>query len=364
MQGGDYALNLSFSAPCLKSKALRWERRLLVRNVTVSEDSPEMKSARIRRFASDDVGLVAGLHQRVYRKSEEYSHDIDVAYRFFFHDVYLGNPWYEEQMSSLVYEEADGRITGFLGVMPRSMRVNGRPVRAAVSSMFMVDPNSRSSLAGLELMKAFISGPQDLSLADEATEGARKLWERLGGHTSALNSIYWTLPLRPTSFLNLRMAKEDHFRALAKASLPFCKVIDSALAASGGRFHRTPSRLLEENLDVQTLLECARTLWDSDRLHPEYQERSLRWLLETAEHEGEGGKLEKLALQNADHEVVGWYVYHLCKGGVAELLQIGFKHNYAKDVLDHLLHRTWSQGAVAVTGRLDRRLVPYLGSNY
>jgi CelD/BcsL family acetyltransferase involved in cellulose biosynthesis len=324
----------------------------------------KMKTARIRRFASDDVGLVARLHHSVYCSGEEYSHDVDLAYRFFFHDVYLGNPWYEEQMSSLVYEEADGRITGFLGVMPRSMRVNGRPVRAAISSMFMVEPNSRSSLAAFELMKAFLSGPQDLSLADEATEGGRKLWERLGGHTSALNSIYWTLPLRPTSFVNLRMARRDRFRALAKASLPFCKVFDSALAPSGGRFRRTQPCLLEENLDIQTLLECVRTLWDSERLHPEYQEHSLRWLLETAEHEGAGGKLEKLAVQNADHEVVGWYVYYLCKGGVAELLQIGFKHNYARDVLDHLLHRTWSQGAVAVSGRLDRRLMPHLGGNY
>jgi len=323
-----------------------------------------MKSARIRPFASDDVGQVARLHHSLYRCSEDYSRDMDLAYASFFHDVYLGNPWYEEQLSSLVYEDADGKITGFLGVMPRSMRIDGRPVQAAVSSMFMVEPNSRSSLAALQLMKAFMSGPQDLSLADEATEGARKLWERLGGHTSHLNSIYWTLPLRPAGFVNLRMARRDPLRPLAKASLPFCKVLDSALAACGRGFHPPQPRLLEESLDIQTLLECARTLRDSRRLHPEYQETSLRWLLETGEHEGAGGKLEKLAVRNADHELVGWYIYHLSKGGVAELLQIGFKHDSAKDVLDHLLHRTWSQGAVAVAGRLDRRLMPHLGGNY
>src|SRR5262249_20777825 len=197
-------------------------------------------------------------------------------------------PWYEKQLSSLVYEEADGRITGFLGVMPRAMRIDGRPIRAAISSMFMVDPSSRSSLAALQLMKTFISGPQDLSLADEATEGARKLWERLGGHTSALNSIYWTLPLRPASFVNLRMARRDWYRTVAKASLPFCKALDSALAAGRGRFHPAQPRLRGESLDAQTLLECASSLWDSRRLQPEYQETSLRWLLETREHEGSG----------------------------------------------------------------------------
>src|SRR5215831_18089362 len=220
-----------------------------------------MSSARIRTFASDDVGRVARLHPSLYRRGEEYSRDIDLAYRSFFHDIYLANPWYEEQLSSLIYEEADGRITGFLGVMPRSMRIGGRAIRAAISSMFMVEPGSRSSLAALQLMKAFISGPQDLSLADEATEGARKLWERLGGHTSALNSIYWTLPLRPASFVNLRMARRDWFRIVAKVSSPFCKALDSALAACGGRFHPAQPRLLEKNLDAQTLLECARNLW-------------------------------------------------------------------------------------------------------
>jgi CelD/BcsL family acetyltransferase involved in cellulose biosynthesis len=323
-----------------------------------------VKSARIRPFASNDVGQVARLHHRLYRSGEEYSREIDQAYRLFFHDVYLGNPWYEEKLSPLVYEEADGRITGFLGVQPRSMSIGGRPIRAAISSMFMVDPNSRCGLAALQLMKTFMSGPQDLSLADEATEGARKLWERLGGRTSPLNSIYWTLPLRPAGFVNLRMARRDRLRPFAKASLPFCKTIDWALAAAGERFRPAPSRLMEADLDVKALLECAKTLWDSRRLHPVYQEASLRWLLESGEHEGAGGNLEKLALQNADHELVGWYIYHLNKGGVAELLQIGFKDNSTKDVLDHLLHRTWSQGAVAIAGRLDRRLMPHLGGNY
>jgi CelD/BcsL family acetyltransferase involved in cellulose biosynthesis len=327
-------------------------------------ETEKMKSARIRTFASDDVGQVARLHHNLYRSGEEYSQEIDHAYRLFFHDVYLGNPWYEEKLSPLVYEEADGRITGFLGVQPRSMRIGGRSIRAAISSMFMVDPNSRSGLGALQLMKTFISGPQDLSLADEATEGARKLWERLGGHTSPLNSIYWTLPLRPAGFLNLRMARRDRLRLFAKASLPFCKAIDWALASGDERFHPAPPRLMEATLDVKSLLQCGKTLWDSRRLHPVYQETSLRWLLETGEHEGAGGRLEKLAVQNADCELVGWYIYHLNKGGVAELLQIGFKDNSAKDVFHHLLHRTWSQGAVAIAGRLDRRLMPHLGGNY
>ncbi|HEY2381247.1 MAG TPA: GNAT family N-acetyltransferase [Terriglobia bacterium] len=323
-----------------------------------------MKSARIRRLASDDVVQVARLHHSLYRSNEEYTRNIDRAYKLYFHDVYLGNPWYEEQLSPLVYEEADGKITGFLGVMPRSMRIGGRSIRAAISSMFMVEPNSRSSLAAVQLMKAFMSGPQDLSLADEATEPARKLWERLGGHTSALNSIYWTIPLRPAGFLNLRISRRDWLRPLAKASLPFCKTFDAALAAGRGYFHPARPRLLEKNLDVQTLLECARTLWDSQSLHPEYQESSLRWLLETGEHGGAGGRLEKLAVHSPEHGLVGWFIYHLGKGGVAELLQIGFKQNFAKDVLDHLMYRTWSQGAVAVAGRMDRQLMPHLAGNY
>src|SRR5581483_7581848 len=94
-------------------------------------------------------------------------------------------------ITSLVFEENSGEITGFLGVVPRPMSFNGRPVRAAISSQFIVAPARRSTLAAVKLLQAFVSGPQDLSIADEANDASRKLLGSLGGSTALLYSLYW-----------------------------------------------------------------------------------------------------------------------------------------------------------------------------
>src|SRR6185369_3355824 len=157
---------------------------------------------RVRSFIADDVPQVAELHRRLYRANEQPSPELEHSYRGFFQDVYLNNPWYDERLGPLVCEDGGGKIIGFLGVMPRPMRMGGRTIRAAVSSMWMVDPNHRAGLAAVQLLKAFLSGPQDLSYADESTGPSRKLWERLGGTTSLLYSMHWVRPLRPAGLLN------------------------------------------------------------------------------------------------------------------------------------------------------------------
>ena len=69
-------------------------------------------------------------------------------------------------------------------MMPRPMWMKGRLIRAAVSSQFIVEPESRFNLAGVQLLKAFLSGPQDLSLADEANESLACHLGAAGGSTA------------------------------------------------------------------------------------------------------------------------------------------------------------------------------------
>src|SRR6266581_1163602 len=159
----------------------------------------------VRPFAESDIPHVAVLHQTVFRTSDG-SREWD-RYNAYFRSVYLDNPTRDSDLPSLVYE-ANGRVVGFLGVVPRRMRMGGRRLRAAVSSQFIVDANGRSGIVAVQLARTFLEGPQDLSIADEATDAARKLWEGLGGATALLPSIHWTRPLRPTrlalSFLRNR----------------------------------------------------------------------------------------------------------------------------------------------------------------
>jgi CelD/BcsL family acetyltransferase involved in cellulose biosynthesis len=321
-----------------------------------------MATQRVRAFAADDISQVADLHRGIYRMNEERSPELELSYRRFFQDVYLNNPWYDGTLGSLVCEDSTGKVIGFLGVMPRPMRMQGRFIQAAVSSMFMVDPNHRLGLAAVQLVKSFLSGPQDLSYSDESTSPSRRLWERLGGVTSMLHSMHWIRPLRPAGLLNVQLSQRNGLRALAKATAPFCWVADAAISRlRSGPFFCPRPRLSGEDTDIHTLLECSSALRDSQALRPEYDERSLGWLLELASH-GDSDSLKKVAVRSTSGNLVGWYVYCLGREGIAEVLQMEAKQNFTKDVVDHLLSRAKGEGAVAVTGRLDSRYMEDLGS--
>src|SRR6266540_3693759 len=165
-----------------------------------------MKS--VRPFTKNDIPQVVKLFQKVFFNNGQTapsSSKLDA----YFEEMFFHTPWTErgtekgtdegdeEEITSLVYETGDGAIIGFIGIIPRRMLLHGRPIRAATSMHFMVEPGSRSTLAGVQLLKTFFSGPQELSLTDSAGAVGRKIWEGLGGATALAYSINWTRLLRP-----------------------------------------------------------------------------------------------------------------------------------------------------------------------
>ncbi len=183
----------------------------------------------VRPFVEADIPQVAELHRRVFQTGDAPSAELERRYRAYFRGIFLDNPWYDEEVSPLVYEDADGSIAGFLGVMPRRMSIRGRPIQAAVSSQFIVEPGRRSTMAAVHLMKTFMSGPQDVSIADEANCLSRKLWESLGGATALLHSIHWARLLRPAQFGLLRMGRGTRL-GTASVVRPVCRLVDGVAA--------------------------------------------------------------------------------------------------------------------------------------
>ncbi|MGH2566811.1 MAG: hypothetical protein ACRDGA_00605, partial [Bacteroidota bacterium] len=121
----------------------------------------------------------------------------DQALRSNLEEGFLKNPWYDPSLPSLVYENEKGTIAGFLGVTVRNMMFYEQPVRVATSQHMMVHPDDRSAFVALELVRTFLEGPQDLSMADMANDLSRKMWERLGGTTLLTHSYHWRRILRP-----------------------------------------------------------------------------------------------------------------------------------------------------------------------
>lgn len=308
-----------------------------------------MSMSLVRRFVPDDIPRVAELHGRVF---SGISHLRIEERQRYLRQVFFESPWYDDSLPSLVSEDGHDGIVGFLGVLPSRMSFDGRPIRVAISTQFMVEPGRRG-LRGLQLLSAFLSGPQDLSMTDGATNAVLNVWKTLGGTVSLLYNIHWTRVLRPTRYIVSLVAKRAALAPAAAAARPFCTVLDAiATRMRWSPFHlRAPTPA--EELTADELLGCFGELAPRAGLRPAYTLGSLKWLFAMAECKTCWGTLRKVLVRNSHGEIIGWYLYYVRHGGIGQVLQIAGRHDAVGEVLGHLFHHAWREGAIAVSGRLQ-----------
>jgi len=316
----------------------------------------------IRILSKRDVPGVAALFARVY---PQHRWNSQAACEAYFREMLFDNPWCDPELPSWVAEE-DGRISACYALLPRPMSFRGRPIRVAVGCQIMVDRDKRSSLTALQLAKACLSGPQDLTLADGATEQVRRGWLGIGGTTPLLYGLHWTRPLRPARFLlSLLEERTSAFPLLTLAARPVCALAD-VLAARlrPNRFYQQEDMLTEDTLDTATMLAHLPEVLRGYALQPVYDARSLAWLLEQAARKTHQGKLRARAVRDGKRKLIGWYLYYLQMGGVSEVVQIAAPNGAFDRVLKRLLADAWRNGAAAVRGRLDPRYVQELSNRH
>jgi hypothetical protein len=310
------------------------------------------KLSYVRQFKEDDIPQVADVHRRVFHLAGHTSPELLDSYRAWFTQVFLNNPWRNEAVGSLVYQDEAGRITGFLGVMPQRMAWNGHPVQVAIMSNFVVDTDARG-MAGMKLLGAFLAGPQDLAIADEANPDVRRIWEGLGGATSLPYSMHWYYPLRPFQFAAF-IAREKKLIPgfLYRACSPAGRILDTITArVLKFPFRRSESRLSGQDLDTETLAACLSEATRKQTLRPDYDLRSLTWILQRAQQMRTNGRLQKVVLRTDKQDVAGWYLYYANPSGVSQVVQLHAKPPHTNDVLDHLFNHAWRQGATVLSGR-------------
>ena len=319
----------------------------------------------IRNLSEKDIPLVAALYQKLNQNSDPgYAKPSFHAVCEAFEEIFLRNPWRVKNLCSLVCEDSDGAIRGFIGVSPRKMTLKGRPILAAVSAHLMIEQGRQSGLAGVRLLQQFLSGPQQLSIADLATETGRKVWDGIGARTSYIHSLQWVKTLRPSArALSLAAGKFHLSPRLSSIACPLTRLSDAMLARlSPHRFRFVPPDLVAKNLDDETLLSCISQFSSFYSMAPEYDEITLPWLIRRAEIVKRAGELRKIALHDNSGRIVGWYLFYLKPGGSSEVLQLCARKGSAGAVLDHLFHHAWSNGAELVVGRLDPHLLPDLSA--
>lgn len=325
----------------------------LSREYDIKANPVKRKGPGVRAFREEDLPDVVHLLGKIFPRSPGATREIK---QDIISELLLNNPWHDEQLPSLVYESREGKITGFLGVAPRPMRIGGRPVAAAISYNLMVDPESRSSLAGISLVKTFLEGPQDLSFADSATDTSRKLWESLGGITIPAYSLYWKHPLRPAGFVAHHLQKRAGFRTLSRAAEPVGRLADRLINRFWNGNKDTDGlngKYRLEEVSAEDLVELIARFSEGKFLAPIYTAETLDWLLRLAARPERFGTLKKEVVFGKNDKPAGWFIYYENPGGVSEVLQMESAPGKEQHVLALLLQRAREQGAAGVAGRLE-----------
>lgn len=310
----------------------------------------------VRPFEPADLPTIVALRRRIFRNSERPSLPSLTAYC----DEMFCHPAAENGVSpSLVHTDGDGRVNGFLGVLPRQMRIRDELISVAVATQFMVDPAHRG-LAGRSLARAFFDGPQALSLSDVANDAARRLWESLGAQTSTFHSLTWTLVLRPW-VARARAAAPGGIGLPSRIARFGSRALGTLADRSIGRAPPTPTGTILLPLDPLVVATAATELFRGRELKPAYDPASLAWLWRKCAEKRLFGELDGAMVCGVGGEILGWFLYYYDVTGSGQLLQLAAKVRAEAQVLDHLAHHAWERGGVTITGRLDPGLVAEIG---
>ncbi len=263
----------------------------------------------IRPLERSDLAEVTSLYELAYRSG---TRSAPPGLEEYFERTLLEQPWVDPEIPSLVYVDESGAVSGFLGSSVRRLDFDGEPVRLAVSGQLVADPKARSRAAGAFLMKAYLAGPQDLTITDGATEEVRRMWVGLGGETRHLECIGWIRAFRP--WVAAAQLVEGPRPRLARVLRPVAPALDATTRAASSWLEATEPAGTREELTPELVVEHLPQVARHFRLRPAYDLDFIRRLLPEVEAVRNRGTLVRQLVRLDSGDVAGWFVYYATKG--------------------------------------------------
>ena len=315
----------------------------------------------VRPFVEADAPPVADLVWKVLHERQGTS---PPSMKQYFSELFLRNPWRDDGIASHVYEDAQGKIVGFFGAVPRRMSFQGKTIRLAFGSNFVMEPGSRASMAAIQLIRAFLKGTQDISITNSANENSKRLLRSLGFTVVPAYSLLWARPLRPSLYALSGIARLKKSRLAANVGTiikPFCRMVDAlATKVSLSPLYQVHPETTAEELGTETLLELLANIPAKHWMLPEYDKRSIDWVLDFVGRRKAFGDLRRVVVRDHERKPIGWYIYYVSPGGIGETLQIGSETASVSKVLDHLFYEAWQKGLIGLHGRLEPQFMQEL----
>jgi hypothetical protein len=313
--------------------------------------------SRIRPLERDDLAQVAELYERTVRSGRTTSPPGLAGY---FQRTLVDQPWADPEIPSLAYETDDGRILGFIGSHVRRLLLDGRQIRMGCAGQLVSDPAQRRLAIGARLLRAYLSGPQDLTITDGANEVVHEMWTHFGGYASHPGSLVWTRLLRPLRAVGdrwLEIRGRERWRRVAGVAWP---LLDGPTAPFT-RPPAPPAEVATEELTPRALIEYQPEVLGDARLWVDYDEPFLEWLFREMAAVRTRGTLRRRLLRR-NGEPLGWYVAYLKPRGLSQVMEVAAIKRELDVVLDCLFSDAWRCGAAALEGRLEPALYEPLSS--
>jgi len=317
-------------------------------NIRVAPDT-----AQVRACTPDDMPAVAGLFQRTFRNGRV---PAPASLTTYLRELYFAHPWRDPALASKVFV-ADGAVRGFIGILPLRLAFRGATMRAAVAGSLMVERPQENPLAGARLLRAYLSGPQDVSLSDSANAVSRGMWERLGGKSVPTQSMEWVRAFRPFA---TAVALAAEIAPAARFARPIGAVADGIAGLfSRDLFGLQPLEAAAADTEAndEELVRLIPELASAYEVRPAWDAPTLHWMLAHAADKNRHGPMVRRIVRGKDGRALGCYVYYGRRGGIAWVLQLLARPDAIGPVLDHLFASAFALGCVAVRGRSQARLL-------
>lgn len=293
---------------------------------------------------------------------QETSADGGAALADYLGDLFCDPFGRDGEIASRVHVAQDGRLTGFIGVLPQAMELEGERLRAAICTTWMVDDHEADPFAGARLLKAVLSGPQDLTFSETSNDLSTAMWRRMGAHVLASYSLEYLRVIRPAGFA-ARMAA-NRFRLLG-AFAPLARLADQVVGAGANRLSFARYRpsagkadaLVETEPDEGELVTAIQELVVHHPLHPRWSDEQLSRMLVHARLKVKHGARVQRILRTRGGRLAGLFIYFGDRGGIGRVMQVMAAPGMAGLVVERLLADAHARGLVAIRGRTQPALL-------
>jgi hypothetical protein len=309
-----------------------------------------------RPLIAQDIPSVASMFQNILRKNKKSSAPSLQAY---IKDIFLDVQDKHPELPSRVHINDQGQVTGFLGVMPMRMELNGRTLKAAVCGSFMVEAHESDPFAGARLLRSVLSGPQDLSFTETSNDLSTAMWAKMNAHALPGYSLEWLRVLRPAAF----MVQATSLGVLR----PLAKPVDAMLSRMGSKDQKNwiCYKPMPEKADAFTdhdatedeIAETIPLLLQPFALRPQWTAEELRIMLVHARRKSRHGERVQHIVKTRAGKTVGLFIYYGDAGHIGRVVQIMAQPGAEGIVLDRLLRQAYMRGMSALRGRVQPRLL-------